>query len=169
MLPALGSIASQQVNPTECTMSKSKQLLYYAATYPDAIITYCPSDMVVAGHSDSSYLSESKSQSRARGIFFMMDESSNSPNNGAVITISQIIKAVMSLAAEAEFCTFFVNYREAIPEKIVLEDMGHKQPPTPMQTDNTTALGVVNNNIGSKRFNSMDMRINWLRCRISQE
>ena len=39
--------------------------------------------------------------------------------------------------------------------------------PTPMQTDNTTALGVVNNNI-MKKLKSMDMKYHWLRCRINQ-
>ena len=75
----------------------------------------------------------------------------------------------MSSAGEAELCTLCVNFREAIPAQIVLEEMGHKQPPTPMQTDNKTALGVVNNNIVSKRLKPMDMRINWLRCIIAQE
>lgn len=37
-----------------------------------------------------------------------------------------------------------------------------------MQTDNTTALGVVGNNIVSKKLKSMDMRVNWLRCRVAQ-
>ena len=39
-------------------MQKVKQLLDYAATRPDAILTYHASDMLVAGHSDASYLSE---------------------------------------------------------------------------------------------------------------
>ena len=47
--------------------------------------------------------------------------------------------------------------------------MGHKQPPTPMQTDNTTALGVVNDNIVSKKLKSMDMIISWLRYRAAQK
>ena len=85
------------------------------------------------------------------------------------MTISQIIKAVMSSAAEAELCALFVNFREAIPARIVLEEMEHNQSPTPIQTDNTTTLGVVNKNIVSKRLNSMDMRINWMQCRIAQE
>ena len=45
----------------------------------------------------------------------MTDESENLPNNIAVKTISQIIKVVMSLAAEAELCALFVNCLEAIP------------------------------------------------------
>ena len=88
--------------------------------------------------------------------------SNNSPisaNNGAVVTISQIIKAVMSSTAEAELGALFVNCKEAIPAQHALKAMGHKQPPTPMQTDNTTAHGVVTNNIASKRLKSMDMKL----------
>ena len=47
--------------------------------------------------------------------------------------------------------------------------MGPKQPPTTIQTDNTTAHVVVTNNIASKRLNSMDMKLHWLRCIISQK
>ena len=99
----------------------------------------------------------------------MTDESASPPNNGAVIAISRIVKAVISSAAEAELCAPFINCREAITALIVLEDMGHNQTPTPMHTYNTTALGVVNNNIVSKRLKSMDMKINWMRCIIAQE
>ncbi len=40
MLPALGSLATQQANPTQNTKKLVHQLLHYAATHPDAIITY---------------------------------------------------------------------------------------------------------------------------------
>ena len=73
-LPALGFIASQQENSTERTMQKSKELLEYATTHPNAIITYRDGDMVLAGHSNASYLSESISRSRAGGHIFMTDE-----------------------------------------------------------------------------------------------
>jgi hypothetical protein len=102
MLTALGSIAAQQANPTKNTMIKVKQFLDYAFTHPDAIMTYQASDMVLAAHSDASYLSEAYACSQAGGHFFM---SSNTPcphSNGTVLTIAQIIKAVTFLAAEAE-------------------------------------------------------------------
>ena len=98
--------------------------------------------------------------------------SNNSPipaNNGAIVTIYHIIKAVMSSTAEVEMGALFINYREAIPERHALKAMGHEQPPTPMQTNNTTAHGVVTNNIASKRLKSMDMKLHWLQCRISQK
>jgi hypothetical protein len=90
------------------------------------------------------------------------------PNNGTVSTILQIIKAVMSLAAEAKGRAFFINCRKAVPARHVLEFLGHPQPPTPMQMDNTTALGVVNQNV-IKKLKWMDMKYHWLQCRISQK
>jgi hypothetical protein len=48
MLTALGSIVTQQANPTKNTMIKVKQFLDYAFTHLDAIITYQACDMVLA-------------------------------------------------------------------------------------------------------------------------
>ena len=75
----------------------------------------------------------------------------------------------MSSAAEAELGALYINAREAIPMRQFLEEMGHKQPPTPIQTNNSTAYGVVTNNIQPRRTKAMDMRFHWLRCRDSQE
>jgi hypothetical protein len=150
MLPALGSLATQQANLTQNTKKIVHQLLDYAATHPDAIITYRGSNMVLAGHSDASYLSETNARSRAGGHFFMSNDEAILSNNGAILMISQIITAIMSSAAEAEIGALYINCKEAIPARHTLEYLGHKQPPTPMQTDNTTALGVVNNNIMKK-------------------
>ena len=168
MLPALWTLTTRQAAPTQNTRKNLPQFLDYVATHPDAIVTYCASDIVLAVHSDASYLSESNAQSRAGGNFFMSNDSSDPPNNGAVLAVSQIIKAVMSSSAEAELGTLFINFREAIPARHTLIDMVHPQPPTPVQTDNTTALSVVNNTIARRRMKAMDMRFHWLRDRIQQ-
>jgi hypothetical protein len=169
MLPALGSLATQQANPTQHTLAKVHQLLDYAATHPDAMITYRASDMVLAAHSDASYLSESKARSRAGGHFFLSENDVFPTNNGAILTLAQIIKHVMSSAAEAELGALYINAREAIPQRHLLIEMGHPQPPTPIQIDNSTALGVVTNTIQPKRTKAMDMRFHWLRCRTNQQ
>ena len=98
----------------------------------------------------------------------MSNNSTNPPNNGAVLAVAQIIKAVMSSAAEAELGALYINCRKAIPARHTLIEMGHPQLPTPVQTDNTTALGVVNNIIASRRTKAIDMRFHWLRNRIQQ-
>ena len=149
-------------------MKNLHQFLDYVATHPDAIVTYYASDMVLAVHSDESYLSESNARSRAGGLFFMSNNSTNPSNNSAVLAGSQIVKAVISYATEAELGALFINCRKAIPARHTLIEMGHPQPPTPGQTDNTTALGVVNNTIAPRRKKTMDMRFHWLRDRIQQ-
>ena len=169
MLMPLSAIASEQAEPTEGTLIKIQQFLDYAATHPDAVLTFKASDMILAVHSDASYLNESKARSRVGGHFFMTNNTEQLPNNGAVLNIAQIIKNVMSSAAEAELGGLFINAREAIPARIVLEEMGHKQPPTPIQTDNSTASGVVNSNIQPRRMKAMDMKLHWLRDREAQE
>ena len=82
-------------------MEKCKLFMDYASTHPDAIITYRASEMVLAAHSDASYLIEPKARSRAGGHFFMSNNTTFPPNNGAVLNIAQIIKNVMTSAAEA--------------------------------------------------------------------
>jgi hypothetical protein len=99
MLAALGSTATQQVNPIKNMMKKVQHFLDYASTPPDAIVTYHASDMVLAGQSDASYLSKSKARSWAGRNLFMSNNPAKPPNNGTILTIAQIIKAVMSLAA----------------------------------------------------------------------
>ena len=168
MLTTLSSIASTQAEPTEETMANTKLFMDYAATHQDAIITYRASNMVLVVHSNASYLSEPKAQSRAGGHFFLSSDTKDPANNGAVLNIAQLIKAVMSSAAEAKLGALYINAREAVPQRQLLEEMGHPQPPTPMQTDNSTALGVVTSNIQPRQTKAMDMRFHWLRCREVQ-
>jgi len=94
-----------------------------------------------------SYLLETYTHSRAGRHLFMSNNDAISSNNGVILTISQIIKAVMSSATEAEIGDLYISCREANPAQHTLEYLGQQQPPTPIQSDNTTVLGVVNNNV----------------------
>jgi hypothetical protein len=90
-------------------MQKCLQFLDYAALQEAAIVTYQASDMKLTIHSNASYLLEPKACSRAGGNMFMAVTEEIPTNNGAVLNISQIIKAVMSLAAEAKLGMLFIN------------------------------------------------------------
>jgi hypothetical protein len=104
-------------------MEKVKQFLDYASTQENAVIIYKASDMVLAIHSDASYLSEPKARSRAGGHFFMSANEEDPRDNGAgaVHTVAKIIKAVMSSAAEAELGGLFINAKMAVPIRTTLE------------------------------------------------
>jgi hypothetical protein len=96
MLTALSAVASAQAKPTDETMTRCKQFLDYTATHQDAIITYKKSDMVLIVHSNASYLSKPKACSRAGGNFFLLSDIEDPIDNGAILNLAQLIKAVMS-------------------------------------------------------------------------
>ena len=158
MLVALSVIASCQSAPTEDTMEKTLFFLDYAASHPDAILTYAASAIVLNIHSDASYLTQPKARSRAGGYWFMTTQKRNAKNNDAVLNIAKIIRNVATSAASAEIVGLFINTRQAIPVPRLLGEMSHKQPVTPTRTDNTiTALGFVSKDLNPKATASEDM------------
>jgi hypothetical protein len=163
ILPALSAIATKPAQPTEKTKETITQLLDYCATQEEAIITYSSSKMKLAVHSNAGYCNEKKSRSRAGGHFFLSNDDEFPPNNGAILTVATIMKSVMLSAAEAELGALYINAKEAVYIRQILIKMGHPQPKTPIQTDNLTAEGVINNKIQPKRTKVMDMRFHWLR------
>ena len=125
--------------------------------------------MKLAAHSNASYLRETKACSRAGGHFFLSSDSTIPQNNRAALNIAHIIKHVMSSATEAELAALYIMPREPVYIIIILEEIGHKQPPTPLQTNNLMAEEEVNGKIQPKRTNAMDMRFHWLRDRECQD
>jgi hypothetical protein len=87
LLPALSTLASQQANPTEQTPALCKQFLDYMASQDKAVLTYKESNMVLAIHSDASYLSKPKARSHAGRDMFMAGRDNVPTNNGAVLNI----------------------------------------------------------------------------------
>ena len=65
----------------------------------------------------------------------------------------------MGSAIEAEIGTCYINARDLIPICVCAEEMGHPQVPTPLQVDNTTALGFANKDIKQKMSKAIGMRL----------
>jgi hypothetical protein len=61
--------------------------------------------MVQIIHSNASYISKPKARSQAGGHFFMSSDTNDPKNNSTVLNIAQLIKSVMSSAAEAKLGT----------------------------------------------------------------
>jgi hypothetical protein len=171
MLVALGNLSSDQAKGTKATNRAATQLLDYCATHSEASIRYCTSKMALQIHSNASYLSVAKGRSQAgRHLYFGTAAKSTKPmlNNGAVLTISGILKHVMSSAAEAYVAGLFVNAKEGEILRTTLDEMGYPQEPTPIQTDNSTASGIANDTINQQRSRSIDMRFYWIHDRVKQ-
>jgi len=67
--------------------------------------------------------------------------------NGNIAVTCAIIKIVAASVAEADLGAFFIYAKEAKIIWIILSELGHPQPPTPIHVDNMTAVGIVNNTI----------------------
>ena len=171
MLAALGTIASSQAKATQLTKNECAWLMDYASSNPLSIIRYHASDMVLYVHSDASYLSETKARSRGAGHFFLSSKPLNPDQppdtiptlNGPIHTLCKIIDVVVGSASEAEIGAGYLNGQDAVPIITTLTELGHPQPPTPIQVDNTTAEGCANGTMKKKRSKAMDMRWHWLK------
>jgi hypothetical protein len=90
VLMALSMIASEQAKGKQQMMAKTKQLLDYLATHPDATVRFHASNMILNIHSDASHLSKANAHSRACGHFFIgwrADPTKPIKLNGAFFTL----------------------------------------------------------------------------------
>jgi hypothetical protein len=73
-----------------------------------------------------------------------------------------MIKNVMSSATEAKLTGLYIMARKAIYIRIILVELGPRQPSTPLQTDNAMASNVINGKVQPKQTKDMGMRFHWL-------
>ena len=124
--------------------------------------------MILAAHSDASYLSESKSCSWAGAHIFLSNNDPIPQFNGPVLSIAAVMRSVYASAGEAELAALFKRAQEMVPLCSPLDKMGWKQPRSPIQVDNSTAVGYTNNTIIARCIKSLEMQLNWVKCQESQ-
>jgi hypothetical protein len=147
LLVALNAISARQAKATAHIEELLIVLLGYVAWHPNGGIVYRASDMVLCAHADAGYLNETNSRSQAGAHIFLAKNDPIPKLNGAVLTIATIIKFVMASAAKAELAPLFITAQEMVLLRQTLVDMGWPQPPSPIQTDNSTAVGFTNKTI----------------------
>jgi hypothetical protein len=170
VLMPLNDIATEQTNATEKTQAATNQLLDYVATHPDATIRFHASDMILHIHSDDSYLSVSNARSRLGGLFFLGNKPPEHYKlNGSILNVASVIKNVVASAAESGVGGCFDNAQSGTPLRVILTELGHTQPLTPLCTDNSTAFGILEEKIKQKQSKAMDIQYHWLTDRVRQK
>ena len=101
LLVGLSSIGAQQATTTECTNEAINQLIDYSATYPANGILYRSSDIVLCAHYDAVFHNEIKGRIRSGSHISLSGNDPMPKWDSPVLTLSQIIKFVMSSAFEA--------------------------------------------------------------------
>jgi hypothetical protein len=160
-----------QAKATENTEQHVQQLLDYLVTHPNASVLYRASDMILNIHSDASYLNEPHGRSRVAGFYFLGSASTSDQPitlNGAIHVSCSVIKFTVASAAEAELGALFINCREGKIIRLILEELGHPQPATPVHCDNATAAGIANDSIKKQRSRAMEMRFFWVTDQVQR-
>ena len=88
--------------------------------------------MALCGHSDTAHLEKTSVRSRAGAYIFLLEDDAVPRLNGPVLTVAQIIKFVMSLAAEAELAGLFITAKLMAPMRQTLIKMRWPEPKSPI-------------------------------------
>ena len=142
MLRPTNEISRFQSKPTKYAEEKAKLLLDYTSTYPNVVICYRASDMVLQVDSDAAYITMIEEISCYAEHLYLSDWPSpwtlkHTPRtNGPIHTECKTIRNVVSSSEEVETCGTFNNLKTAIGIKPDLITLEHNQPATPLKTDN---------------------------------
>jgi hypothetical protein len=80
-----------------------------------------------------------------------------------------VLKLVAASAAEAELGALFLNAQEVKILRLILEEMGHPQPPMPIHCDNKTAVGIANDTAKRQRSRAMEMCYFWVTDQVCNQ
>ena len=148
---SLSTLASEKWKATTQTITNLNQLLDYIGTHPDATIWYYASDTIINVHSNAYNLSEKYAQIRATGHFFLgwtPKDSNPAHLNGAIFIIYTILKFIAVSAAKAKLDALFLDVKK---KRLMLHELDHIQPPTPIHWDNTMSEGIANGTVKRQR------------------
>ena len=174
ILPALNENSNSQASPTIVTGKACDQRLDYLFTHPDAVICYYTSNMILCIISDAVYVILPNARSRCATLYTLTDLPTTTPPNpkanGPVHVLCVTMRSVPASASEAKTGGLFNAGQEAVPIITALQETGHPQPPTgtPMETDNSTAYGILTANVRMKHSKAFDVRYHWIKDRIAQ-
>jgi hypothetical protein len=135
LLTTLSAITAGQSNSTQAVFKACNTLLDYVATRANASLQYHACDMILAVHRNASYLSKACGKSLAAGHFYLTNQNNENFFNGGVLTLSAIIKHVMSSASKSKLSALYYGCKMAAPLCLhtTLEELGHNQAnPTPI-------------------------------------
>jgi hypothetical protein len=114
MAQTLNSIASRQAKATTQLKEEVTPSFDYCATHPDAIVRYKASDMILTVHSDASHLLIGIPFEKESRRFYLVRKDTWDIENGAILTLSKIIKHVMGSTGKSEVVALCSNCKRAI-------------------------------------------------------
>ena len=137
----------------------------FPAYAPKREITFFAGTMQLKVESDAAYLVLPGAKSRFAGFFYLESNPNpknynKAPHNAPILVKCKTLQNVVWSAAEVECGGLYNNAKSAVVVRRILEGLGHKQNPTKMKTDNSTAKLFVHLTMRAKQSKTWDMRYN---------
>ena len=82
--------------------------------------------MILAAHSDYGFHNESTGRSRAGAHIFLSEDDPIPWWNGPILSIAQVIKFVMTSAAEDELANLYITAQKMVPMRPWISDLDRK-------------------------------------------
>ena len=127
------------------------------------------SDMILHIDSDAAYSVQGGARIRIAGHYILSSHPPPNPQipnkipNALILVECKTLWHVVASAVEAETGGLFHNAQTILHIRMLLDALGHSQPPTPLKTDNSTANVFVNKSLCRRKSKSWDMKFLWLR------
>ena len=164
MFNAINKIASRQAKPTALVKMEIERFLQYANKWLDSTMRIHASNMKLVCHSDGSYLSKSKAQSREGGILFLGDCADSAAPNAPISFLSVIISTVVASATETEYAAAFIVGQAAISIIYTLVELS-----IPKETEIFLRQPLCSGYCSQhSQFETIDTRYHWIRDQVKQ-
>eukprot|EP00957_Ditylum_brightwellii_P076500 5814240-Ditylum_brightwellii.AAC.1 len=121
-------------------------------------------------------MSEKDAQSHAGGHFFLGKHTADPANttsdevplNSPIYTVLEMMHNVIASSVEAKIGALYTKAHKGEELHLALEEICHKQPPTPIMTDNSAAYRKINKTVKQHRICAIDMHFYWVHNRVAQ-
>eukprot|EP00957_Ditylum_brightwellii_P165074 12567934-Ditylum_brightwellii.AAC.1 len=127
------------------------------ATYPNTVVQFHANNMILHIHSDAAYMVLPEARSCTGRLFYLSsqpDKVKEIPLNCAMHNECSTSRNVMGSMAETGVGRFYINCQRGEEFRMVMQEMGHLQPPTIVTIDNSNSAEHVQwicNSIGYSR------------------
>ena len=142
----LNQVAKQMHTPTKSVLEDAFTILQYLATNPDKGITYRATGCThLQAWVDASWLSEPNSSSRT-GYCTTLGNESRDPielGTGIISSYSKVQSLAALSSTHSEIIALSECLREVLHLRMMLGEMGLKQPTTPVYEDNNGAISFA--------------------------
>ena len=100
--------------------------------------------------------------------FYINSRDVDDENNEIILTLSAVIKHVMTSASESEISTMLFIFCNTVPLGKTLKELGYPHPLSPIAIDIFMSPVPFTNSIALKESKPTDIQFKWIKLHVTQ-